>query len=192
MNPIIEALREFGEISTEIAQEMERMTQVVQKKKGSFILKAGQQKCPIFVMEKGAVRISVKNKEKLNVVWFGFEKDVILSTRPFFRSLPAVEYIEFLEDSTVYFIPQDDFYTLYDCFPEMNKLMRNFIEEVTLLVEERANYLHALDATERYKYLLETFPDLTQRVSLSDIASFLGINLSTLSRIRASILTNVK
>lgn len=42
-----------------------------------------------------------------------------------------------------------------------------------------------MTARDRYNVLLKTFPDICQRVNLGYIASFLGISLSTLSRIRA-------
>ena len=42
-----------------------------------------------------------------------------------------------------------------------------------------------MTAKERYQMLLKTFPDICQRVNLGYIASFLGISISTLSRIRA-------
>ena len=42
-----------------------------------------------------------------------------------------------------------------------------------------------MTAKERYEALLKTFPDICQRVNLGYIASFLGISISTLSRIRA-------
>ena len=42
-----------------------------------------------------------------------------------------------------------------------------------------------MSAKERYNLLLTIFPDITQRVNLGHIASFLGISQETLSRIRA-------
>lgn len=42
-----------------------------------------------------------------------------------------------------------------------------------------------MTAKERYNVLLKRFPDICQRVNLGYIASFLGISISTLSRIRA-------
>ena len=42
-----------------------------------------------------------------------------------------------------------------------------------------------MSAAEKYELLLSVYPDITQRVSLTHIASLLGITLETLSRIRA-------
>ena len=41
-----------------------------------------------------------------------------------------------------------------------------------------------LPAKERYEAFLQQFPDVSQRVQLGYIASYLGITLSTLSRLR--------
>lgn len=42
-----------------------------------------------------------------------------------------------------------------------------------------------LSARERYEKLLQLYPDICRRVNLGYIASYLGISISTLSRIRA-------
>jgi CRP-like cAMP-binding protein len=42
-----------------------------------------------------------------------------------------------------------------------------------------------MNSQERYKALIKDSPEILQRVSLTDIASFLGVSRETLSRIRA-------
>ena len=49
---------------------------------------------------------------------------------------------------------------------------------------QRLNSSHSEPADLRYKRLLETHPDLIQRVPLLHIASYLGITPESLSRIR--------
>jgi DNA-binding MurR/RpiR family transcriptional regulator len=42
-----------------------------------------------------------------------------------------------------------------------------------------------MDSDKKYKALILQNPEILQRVSLTDIASFLGVSRETLSRIRA-------
>ncbi len=56
-----------------------------------------------------------------------------------------------------------------------------------MLSEERLFLLRKQTAEERYQHLLRHDPGLLQRVPLKFIASFLGMNLETLSRIRRKI-----
>ncbi|MDG1919218.1 MAG: hypothetical protein P8I47_07425 [Schleiferiaceae bacterium] len=44
-----------------------------------------------------------------------------------------------------------------------------------------------MTSAERYDKLIRDYPDVLQRVSLTDIASYLGISRETLSRIRRKI-----
>jgi CRP-like cAMP-binding protein len=52
-------------------------------------------------------------------------------------------------------------------------------------IEDRIADLQFLDAKERYQKLLNLCPDITNRISLGNIASYLNITQETLSRIRA-------
>jgi hypothetical protein len=60
-------------------------------------------------------------------------------------------------------------------------------EYYALWLEERLFQFHTLDATERYKLLLEKQPHFVQQIPLTYLASYLGVSLETLSRIRAKI-----
>jgi len=44
-----------------------------------------------------------------------------------------------------------------------------------------------MTSEERYDKLIRDYPEVLQRVSLTDIASYLGISRETLSRIRRKI-----
>jgi len=53
-----------------------------------------------------------------------------------------------------------------------------------LQLQQRIVSIQFETAQQKYENLLHTRPDITQRVALTHIASFLGITLETLSRIR--------
>jgi len=54
-----------------------------------------------------------------------------------------------------------------------------------LIAEEHINFYKMYTPTERYHYIEKNNPQLLQRVSLSQMASYLGVTRETLSRIRA-------
>jgi len=56
--------------------------------------------------------------------------------------------------------------------------------EDTVMKKELALQRDYYTAAERYENLLSNFPHIVQRVSLGIIASYIGVNQSTLSRIR--------
>ncbi|MBK6977355.1 MAG: hypothetical protein IPH28_09865 [Cytophagaceae bacterium] len=57
-------------------------------------------------------------------------------------------------------------------------------EAYSLALEDRIFSLQTLSASERYEELVRDFPQILQRVSLGHIASYLGVTLETISRIR--------
>ena len=58
------------------------------------------------------------------------------------------------------------------------------LEEHALFLEYRLQQLLFMSSKERYENLLKAAPEVFQRVSLTDIASYLGVSRETLSRIR--------
>ena len=51
--------------------------------------------------------------------------------------------------------------------------------------EEKLYQLQFMSSEERYKALINATPVILQKVSLTDIASYLGVSRETVSRIRA-------
>jgi hypothetical protein len=60
-------------------------------------------------------------------------------------------------------------------------------EYYAMWLEERLFRFHSLDATARYQLLLKEQPHFVQHIPLTYLASYLGVSLETLSRIRAEI-----
>jgi hypothetical protein len=52
-------------------------------------------------------------------------------------------------------------------------------------IEDRIADLQFLNAKQRYQKLLNLYPEITHRISLGNISSYLYITQETLSRIRA-------
>ena len=59
------------------------------------------------------------------------------------------------------------------------------LEEHALFLEYRLHQLLFMSSKERYENLLKAAPEVFQRISLTDIASYLGVSRETLSRIRS-------
>lgn len=185
MHPFIQALKKYGDFSEEIEQILLKKVQEQHKKKGDFLLKKGQVHANISLLHKGLVRaFYIKENKEINT-WFAKEDDFIGSITPLFAQKPSFESLQFLEDSVLYTIAAKDMEELYKNYPAFNLIGRKIAEELCLLLEERTNALHSLNAQERYKMLCEQQAYILKRVNLGHIASFLGITQETLSRIRS-------
>jgi hypothetical protein len=51
-------------------------------------------------------------------------------------------------------------------------------------MQKRVNRFQTESATERYRLFCEEYPTVLQRATLGSIASYIGVDLATLSRIR--------
>ncbi|MOA17822.1 hypothetical protein D3C78_1380910 [compost metagenome] len=115
------------------------------------------------------------------------ENDIMLSVYSFFSQKPAFEYIETMEDSMFITLSFTKLQQLYREFPEFNIIGRIITEQYYVQSEARAIALRQHSAEERYKTLLKSDPELIKRVSVTVLASYLGMSRETLSRVRARI-----
>jgi CRP-like cAMP-binding protein len=90
-----------------------------------------------------------------------------------------------LEDSELIKLNIEKIKELAQTDLSISNLLNNLWEEHAIFLEERLYQLQFMNSHERYKVLIKNTPEILQRVSLTDIASFLGLSRETLSRIRA-------
>ena len=102
---------------------------------------------------------------------------------------PSYFSIEALEDSQVIEVIWKDLTQLLDNDIFWVKFWLKFIEKGFIIKEKRERDLLLLDAETRYKNFLTEFPGMDQRVKQRIIASYLGIQPETLSRIRKKIIS---
>ncbi len=155
--------------------------------KKTLLLKEGEFHQNLYFIEKGVLRTYVmRDKQDITSLFFA-ENDFLVSSFRFVNQ-PSLEYIEVLEDATVLVLNYDEVLKLYADYPEVNLLGRTMIELNYFRIYHRLVSMVKFTARERYEMLLETQPDLFQRVSLSHIASYIGIKKESLSRIRKSMM----
>ncbi len=73
---------------------------------------------------------------------------------------------------------------LYKTYPAFNVIGRVITEQYLYMLEIEVYNLRKSKAEDRYHFIVKHFPHLLQRVPLKYIATYLGMNLETLSRIR--------
>lgn len=152
--------------------------------KKELILKKGRIATNIYFIEKGLVRCFYEKNGKEVSSWFMKEGDFIISVDSFFNQKPGNETIQALEDCSVCFINHQELMYMYLHYPEFNFIGRVLTEKYYILCEQRLYSMRMQKAKERYDYLQKSHPELTQRVSAQFIASYLGITMETLSRVK--------
>jgi len=93
-------------------------------------------------------------------------------------------YIQALEDSEILEIDYKKWLLLQQQDALWDKFLIQALEKGYFIKEKRERELLLLDAEARYKIFTTEFPDLEKRIKLQIVASYLGIQPESLSRIR--------
>lgn len=151
------------------------------------LVKPGMVCSEICFVEKGLLRSYYPQPESDQEVtgWFMDEGKVVVSVESFFLQKPATEYIEALEYTGLHFISYSQLQNLYQQHHAFANIGRKLTEQYYIMAEQRLRLMRSPDATTRLKLMLAWHPEIFQRTTLGIIASYLGINPSTLSRLRA-------
>lgn len=123
------------------------------------------------------------NREICN--WIAIENDFATSYYSFISRKPSYETIECFENTTVQAISYNRINEMYNKFPETERAGRLLLEDYYSRLEERLISLQFKSAGERYQMLFNNRPEIIRRAPLGRIATYLGMNQETLSRIRA-------
>ena len=112
------------------------------------------------------------------------ESHFLLAYSAMVSNQPSKMYIEALENATICEIDYTDWLTLKNGHACWNIFLIAFLEKAFTIKESRERDLLLLDAEQRYEIFKKEFPSLETRVKQHLIASYLGIDPVSLSRIR--------
>lgn len=175
----------FPSLEGESLNSIINQSSLFQSTKGTQLLTAGKRHSYFYIILKGAVKSFYYKGSREVCTWFAIEDDVIGSVLTT-EGHPSKETIELLEDSIFIRFNIEQIKKLSESDLQIIHLLNNILKEHTLFIEERLYQLQFMTSEERYSTLINSFPEILQRVSLTDIASFLGVSRETLSRIRKS------
>lgn len=141
----------------------------------------------VYFIERGITRSYCLVEGREHTTWFSSEGDITFGLLCLYHNVAGFEFVETIEPTLAYSIPIQKLNELYAGNIEIANWSRVVHQECLLSLQCTRIDRLTLSAKERYEKLLATFPDICSRVNLGYIASFLGISLSTLSRIRAGL-----
>jgi len=182
---IITSIRNYYPISDESLNLLVEHFTVHHFPAKHLIIRAGVIDRNVYFIEKGLTRSYCLVDGDEHTTWFSKEGDITFGLLCLYHNTAGFEFVETVEPTIAYSIPINILNKLYDTNIEIANWSRVIHQECLLTLQcVRIDNL-TMTAKERYNVLLKRFPDICQRVNLGYIASFLGISISTLSRIRA-------
>ena len=181
---LIEKLRTYIEIS----EEEERFTRNIYKRrsleKGEHFLLAGDVCREAAFIESGVFRFYINTEERDATYYFAVESEFICDYPSFLPQCPSYVNIQALESAEILAINFDDLQSFYREISLGERFGRLIAEEIFVDSIQQLASFYQDTPTVRYQNFVRRFPDLVQRLPQYYIASYVGIEPQSLSRIR--------
>lgn len=180
---IEQILRAFS-ISDEEWALFHARTQLRHVEDGAFLLRAGEPVKDVYFCNQGLFRLFYTLADGREFTKsFSLASEFVTSYGAMISGGESYFAVQALEDSVVIQIPYSLLQELTDRSHAWERLMRRCAEQLYMKKEERERELLYLSATERLLAFRRKYPGLEARIPQYQIASYLGINPVSLSRI---------
>jgi CRP-like cAMP-binding protein len=136
-------------------------------------------------VKSGIGKVYYLKEGKEIIDWISDEGNLMTSVSSFLTQTPSLHYVELIEDSELIGISYRDLEDLYSKYHDMERLGRQLTIMALVQLQDRINAMQFETAKKRYEDFLVRYPGCINRISLGDLASFLGMTQVTLSRVRA-------
>lgn len=191
MNTAPEALTRFRKKLEALAplsdDDFQQLADIMHEKKitkGEVILKEGQVCKNYYFILSGSIRIfGLENGKEVNVKFY-FEDDIACDFLSYRLQEASQFYMIAMEESTVYYAAKTEAKPLFENTLSLHTILFRFFQDLYFKEEEHSNSFKLLTPEERYQYLVDHKPQYLQRVTFTQLSSYLGISRKTLNRIR--------
>jgi len=154
----------------------------------SLFLEKGKVATRLAYLRKGMMRSFFYDDHANDITTHFFRQGtVVISMKSFNDQVPSRENIIAMEDCDIDVITHSRMLELMELVPAWRQIAKDVDEFKYNALMNRSIQLQTLTASERYQLFVKKYPDILQKVALKHIASYLGIDIATLSRIRKSV-----
>ncbi len=174
----------YSPLTYECKQELIDLVKILRLKKATILVREGTYSDKTYYIIEGCARAYYLKDGKDISDWFACENEFISSIVSFFTNKPSPHFIELLEDSVLIEFSREQIEMLSDKYHDFEHLIRVVVTKTMLSQQKRIASSQFQSAEQKYENILATHPNITNRIPLTHIASYLGITLETLSRIR--------
>lgn len=157
-------------------------------RKKQYLLQAGDICSHLSFVAKGLLRtynVDDKGEEHMSV--FGWEGWWISDFSSFLSVKPAVFNIDAIEDTELLMISRPDYDEFTLQVPVMDRYFRILYQNSLVTKERRLMSSITHTAAQKYVQLIDSNPEIINRIPQKMIASYLGIAPETLSRIKRNL-----
>ena len=155
--------------------------------KNDFYLRSGFPSNEYLFLESGFMRAFTFDPDGNEVTTAFYSNDqVVFEVSSFFTRTTSKESIQAISDCKGWMINYEQLNMLFHTIPEFREFGRFILVKGITTLKQRMLSMINETAEDRYAMLVKTNPEIFQHAPLKNIASYLGITDSSLSRIRSS------
>ncbi|RTQ51470.1 Crp/Fnr family transcriptional regulator [Hymenobacter gummosus] len=182
---LLQFLQSTGLISPEQAADIAPAFGPCHLRRHELLLRAGQVSDEYLLLSSGVVRAFVHNTagDEVTTGFFG-RGQVVLEPSSFFTRTPSPETMQALTDCEGWSLTYQQMNGLFHARPEFREFGRSVLARALATLKSRMLEMITTPAAARYEHLLASQPEILRHAPLKDVASYLGVTDTSLSRIR--------
>ena len=177
------------QISTADLEKISSAHKAVSFKRGDVFLQAGKVANEYYLIVEGVCRSYVHDFNGNEITTsFHCENELMIEVSSLFQRIPSQENLVAITDGTAWKIEFDVFQQLFHSIEGFREWGRAWMSNQLFLAKLRSIEMITKSAGERYLALLKEKPEVIKHAPLKQIASYLGVTDTSLSRIRKQTL----
>lgn len=178
----------WGVRNPTLAAAMAEVAKPVSYDKAAIILRAGDPVTHVGIIRRGLVRYYYSNTE--GKFWnkaFYAEGDLVTAASAGLTASPSPFTIEALEPTAIVLMSYAGLEALEGAFPQLRELVARLVTDAFIRNEQREAMLLTSNAEQRFQWLVTRESHLLKRVPQFHLASYIGIDAVSLSRIKRKL-----
>ncbi|GAB3957918.1 Crp/Fnr family transcriptional regulator [Spirosoma harenae] len=190
MNELDRLRRKFETLSSQTDEEWLQFAPIIETvtyQKHDFLIQEGQVERYIYYIVDGMVRLFLNSNGKDISLDFQFSDSFVSAYSSFLNNQPTAFNVQALTEVQALRFSKTNLLKIYDQSHKAERIGRLIAEQAFLRKTSREVQFLTSNAKQRYTQLLEQNPVLVQTISIRHLASYLGIEPESLSRIRREI-----
>ena len=184
MNNLLKYIRSLTTFSDENWEKLQPALVKKKFEKHELLLKEGHVCNSLFYIDTGYCKSYYEIDGNIKNTELFFENEIATNVTSFGSGLKSKYNIIACEPIVSIVFNKDKLFEISRQSTEIENLGRICLRQFAIKQEEFSVIFKLYTAKERFEYIETYYPHILQRVSLSQLSSFLGVTRETLSRIR--------
>ncbi|UGU15468.1 Crp/Fnr family transcriptional regulator [Sinomicrobium kalidii] len=188
MKEFIDYILQFGYFNQQQLNLISNKVTELELDKGEYFSEAGKIPQKVGFVIGGILRVCYYNNKGEEITRYFIDRiNLAVDIKNFEANTESSEYVQAVTNSKLLVFSKQNWEDLSNTIVSWDSVVNKIIQKALIEKIERRSPLIEQDATTRYLAFMEKYPSMVNCIPLSNLASYLGITQSSLSRIRKNI-----